>query len=136
MSNLLLVTVLLMISWQLVKISKENRERQKQLFFVKQKLQCCLEEIETQSPTQAENQMAYHHCAALGQSIAALHIQLQVAHKLWQINPFQAKHALSEAYELSSTLMQDIRQTVKTLKQTSPSQSSQTIFDITQSYKQ
>ncbi len=52
---------------------------------------------------------------ALGQAISALNIQLQVAHKLWQINPIQAQRSLYEAYMLSANLMQEIRQTVKTL---------------------
>lgn len=58
-------------------------------------------------------QVAHHTYSALGQAIAALIIQLQVAHKLWQINPIQAQRSLDEAYALSLSLMQDIRQTIK-----------------------
>jgi signal transduction histidine kinase len=54
---------------------------------------------------------------ALGQSIAALHIQLQVSQKLWQVNPTQSEKSLSEAYQMSKTLMQEVRQAVRLLDQ-------------------
>ncbi|MBD1858016.1 MULTISPECIES: histidine kinase dimerization/phosphoacceptor domain-containing protein [Leptolyngbya] len=56
----------------------------------------------------------------LGQSIAALNIQLQAAYKLWNLDPVQAMGLLHEAYSLSSTLLQDIRKTVKTLNSPHP----------------
>ncbi|OUL19353.1 hypothetical protein BV372_33505 [Nostoc sp. T09] len=49
----------------------------------------------------------------LGQSIVALNIQLQVAQKLWEINPIQAQESISQAYQLSSDLMQELRQVVR-----------------------
>lgn len=51
----------------------------------------------------------------LGQSIAALNIQLQVAQKLWQTNPNQAKESVSEAYHLSGVIMREVRETVRSL---------------------
>ncbi|NJO62313.1 MAG: histidine kinase [Richelia sp. RM2_1_2] len=55
----------------------------------------------------------------LGQSIAALHIQLQAAQKLWQVNPKLAEKSLSSAYEVSSTLMSEVRQIVKIMSESS-----------------
>jgi signal transduction histidine kinase len=131
MIDFILITALLIVSWQLVKITKVNQRKQQQLFIVQQTLQHCLDGFETAS-SKEPSQIAYQLCSTLGQSIAALQIQLQVAHKLWQINPFQAKHALLEAYELSSTLMQEIRQTVRTLKQTLPPDASTKACSSTQ----
>ena len=50
---------------------------------------------------------------ALGQSIMALNIQLQAAQKLSQINPIQSQQSLSQAYQLSSDLMQELRHIVR-----------------------
>ncbi len=66
---------------------------------------------------QEQNRIAHNLYDALGHSIAALHIQLQVAHKLWQVDPTQAQQSLSEAYQLSTTLMQEVRQAVRKLNQ-------------------
>lgn len=46
----------------------------------------------------------------LGQSIVSLNIQLQIAQKLWKINPLQAHNSIVQAYDLSGNIMQDIRQ--------------------------
>lgn len=51
----------------------------------------------------------------LGQSIAALNIQLQVAQKLWQSDPNQAQESVCEAYLLSGTIMREVRETVRNL---------------------
>lgn len=120
MSNVFLVTALVIVSLQLVKVTKANQKKYQQLTLTQQQLQYCFSEIATIAAIQKYHQMTHQGCAALGQSIAALHIQLQVAQKLWQINPTQAQQALQEAHELSASLMQDTRNIVKSLKQTLP----------------
>lgn len=50
---------------------------------------------------------------ALGQSIVALNIQLQAAQKLSQINPIQSQQSVFQAYQLSSQMMQELRQTLR-----------------------
>jgi Histidine kinase len=63
--------------------------------------------------TQAKNHELINLYKALGQSIMALNIQLQAAQKLSQINPIQSQQSLSQAYQLSSELMQELRHIVR-----------------------
>ncbi|BAY25305.1 periplasmic sensor signal transduction histidine kinase [Calothrix sp. NIES-2100] len=62
---------------------------------------------------QAKNNELINLYKALGQSIMALNIQLQAAQKLSQINPIQSQQSLSQAYQLSSELMQELRHMVR-----------------------
>ncbi len=109
---LLSATIFLTLVWQLLKVTRRNRQNHYQLIIAHQQLQ-----------NYALLQHKSHHLVdfhnALGQSIAALHIQLQVAQKLWQVNPAQAQESLSEAYQLSSTMMCEVRQIVKDFNQES-----------------
>ena len=95
----LVLAIFLMLVWQLVKIIYTNRQNHRQLIIIDKQLQ-----------NYALLQEKNHE---LGQSIAALHIQLQVAQKLWQVNPKQAQQSLGEAYQLSGTVMHEVRQIVK-----------------------
>jgi predicted PurR-regulated permease PerM len=87
---IILLIVLLIVCWRLIKLEQLNRQYQHLI------------------------QLQQQHYPNLGQSIAALTIQLQVVSKLWQVNPVQAQQSLFEAYALSTSLMQEIRQTIKT----------------------
>ncbi|MBD2204527.1 histidine kinase dimerization/phosphoacceptor domain-containing protein [Calothrix sp. FACHB-1219] len=49
----------------------------------------------------------------LGQSIMALNIQLQAAQKLSHIDPKQSQQSVSQAYQLSSEVMQELRQILR-----------------------
>jgi hypothetical protein len=93
MITLLLLIALLITSWRLMKLAQLNRQYQR---------------------------LICQSYPDLGQSIAALNIQIQAAYKLWNLDPVQAMRLLHEAYSLSSSLMQDIRQTVKTLNSSYP----------------
>lgn len=110
----LLVTLFLTLVWQLVKIIFTNRQKHQQLILAQQELQRCALQIGL-AAMQEKNHNLLDFYSALGHSIAALHIQLQVAQKLWQINPSQAQQSLSEAYQLTSSLMHEIRQVVKSV---------------------
>ena len=114
---LLLATLFLLLVWQLGKVIYTNCQNQQLLLAEKQ--------IESYAPQNEfavmleKNHDTLNFYNGLGHSIAALHIQLQVAQKLWQINPTQAQESLLEAYQLSSTLMQEVRQVVRILSQDS-----------------
>ncbi|NJL61913.1 MAG: hypothetical protein HC903_08865 [Methylacidiphilales bacterium] len=54
-----------------------------------------------------------------GQSIAALHIQLQVTEKLWIVSPEQSQESLSEAFKLSASLMSEVRERVREMEPSS-----------------
>lgn len=111
---ILLATLSLTLVWQLVIIYK-NRQKHQQLILAQQQLQSCAVQMGNLVAMQEKNHNLLDFYNALGQSIAALHIQLQVAQKLWQINPTQAQQSLSEAYQLTSGMMHEIRQIVKSI---------------------
>ena len=112
--NVLLATLFVTLVWQLVIICK-NRQNHQQLILAQQQLQTCAAQMGNLAAMQEKNHNLLDFYNTLGQSIAALHIQLQVAQKLWQINPTQAQQSLSEAYQLTSDMMHKIRQIVKSI---------------------
>lgn len=103
---LVLATIFLTLVWQLVKVINTNRQNHHQLIMADKQL-------EDYALLQEKNDDLVDFHNELGQSIAALHIQLQVAQKLWQVNPKQAQQSLGEAYQLSGTVMHEVRQVVK-----------------------
>ncbi|ARV59607.1 hypothetical protein BZZ01_14070 [Nostocales cyanobacterium HT-58-2] len=119
MTILFLVTFLPILSWQLLKIIYTNHQKSQKLkiTIAKEQLQHYTTELRNLAALQEQNRIALNFYDAIGHSIAALNIQLQVAHKLWQVDPTQAQHSLSEAYKLSTILMQEVRQTVRSLNQ-------------------
>lgn len=123
MTALLLGMVLLLV-WQLVRIIRSCHRNHQQLILAHEQLRQYAVEIGTLTAVRERNRVAHHFYRALGQSFAALHIQLQTAYKLRHINPDQAQKSLGEAYQLSSVIMGEIRQAVKTLSQDSLNESS------------
>jgi signal transduction histidine kinase len=119
-----LLGVVLLLVWQLVKVISTYRRKHQQLTLAHEQLRQYALQIGTLTAVRERNHLAHHFYRALGQSFAALHIQLQTAYKLRQINPDQAQKSLAEAYQLSSVIMREIRQTVKTLSQDSLNESS------------
>jgi signal transduction histidine kinase len=108
----LVSSIFLTLVWQLVKVIHTNHQNQHQLIMARKQLQ-------NYALLQEKNHDLVDFHNALGQSIAALHIQLQVAQKLWQVNPKQAQQSLCEAYQLSGTVMHEVRQVVKNFNQES-----------------
>jgi signal transduction histidine kinase len=108
---LVFATIFLTLVWQLLNIHT-NRQNHHQLMMASKQLQnyALLQE-------KNHNLVDFHN--TLGQSIAALHIQLQVAQKLWQVNPKEAQQSLCEAYQLSGIVMHDVREIVKEFNQDS-----------------
>lgn len=68
------------------------------------------------SALQERNRIARDIHDSLGQALTALNIQLQTAVKLWQIDPVKAQQFLAEAQRLGSSAIQEVRQTVSTLR--------------------
>lgn len=116
---LLLATLFSTLVWQGLKVWYANHQKYQQLMLAQKQLQSYALQIDNFAAMQEKNHNLLNFYNALGQSIAALHIQLQVAQKLWQINPVQAQESLFEAYQLSITLMHEVRQTVRNTSQDS-----------------
>jgi two-component sensor histidine kinase len=72
------------------------------------------------SASQERNRIARDLHDSLGQALTALNIQLQTAVKLWQLDPSRAEQFLEEAQRLGSTAVQEVRQTVRTLRMDCP----------------
>ncbi|MBE9215541.1 histidine kinase dimerization/phosphoacceptor domain-containing protein [Plectonema cf. radiosum LEGE 06105] len=124
MVNILLIGILILTLWRLVKIIYNRQYQQlrlaEKLQIYASQMSCftvIAEKISPQDKLSQQNSLDFYQ--ELGQSIAALHIQLQAAQKLWQVNPKLAEKSLSSAYEVSSTLMSEVRQIVKIMSENS-----------------
>ncbi len=115
---ILMLTILcLILLGQSIHLGLANLYKHQQLQLIQEQLQKY--EIETVSfaVIQENNHNLIEFYYGLGQSIAALHIQLQAAHKLWQMNPLQAQNSLLQAYHLSGSIMQEIRGIVRSIEE-------------------
>lgn len=72
--------------------------------------------IEDQATLQERNRIARDIHDSLGHSLTALNLQLETALKLFSANPEKAKMFLTEAKRLGSTALQDVRQSVSTMR--------------------
>ncbi|BAZ16887.1 integral membrane sensor signal transduction histidine kinase [Calothrix sp. NIES-4071] len=117
MLPVLLLTILLLTLWYLVKGVHANHQRHCELIITQEYLQSSAFDARSYADIAAQNQDLVKIYNGMGQSLAALHIQLQVAQKLWQLNPTQAQQSLKEAYQLSGSLMYEVRHIVKSLSQ-------------------
>ncbi|MDZ7962058.1 MAG: histidine kinase dimerization/phosphoacceptor domain-containing protein [Aulosira sp. DedQUE10] len=95
---LLLTMGCLILVWRLVNALCTYREKYQELLLIQDK-----------------NHELINLYKTLGQSMMALNIQLQAAQKLWQIKPTEAQHSVTEAYQLSGELMQELRQIVRSM---------------------
>ena len=73
-------------------------------------------QVEVLATTQERNRIARDIHDALGHSLTALAVHLEAVHKLWPVDPAQARTLLSEAQELAQTALKDVRQSVATLR--------------------
>lgn len=116
MLPVLLSIILLLTLLYLVKTVRTNHQKHCEIT-LQEYLQSYVLEADSYAHILAQNRDLQNTYNGIGQSLAALHIQIQVAQKLWQINPTQAQQSLSEAYQLSGSLMYEVRSTVKSLNQ-------------------
>lgn len=72
--------------------------------------------IEDQATLQERNRIARDIHDSLGHSLTALNLQLETALKLWSTNPEKAAQFLMQAKRLGSTALQDVRQSVSTMR--------------------
>ncbi|HEY9727584.1 MAG TPA: sensor histidine kinase [Chroococcales cyanobacterium] len=72
--------------------------------------------IEDQATLQERNRIARDIHDSLGHSLTALNLQLETALKLWSANPDKAAQFLMQAKRLGSTALQDVRQSVSTMR--------------------
>jgi glucose-6-phosphate-specific signal transduction histidine kinase len=114
---LLLISILLLVLiWKLVNVIYTNHQHYRQLISFQKKVYFYNSQMETLMEMQEKNQDLIDLYNDFGQSIAALHIQLKVAEKLWEISPQQSQESLSEASKLSASLMSEVRERVREME--------------------
>ena len=94
-----------------------ERESQQRLQQANQRLQSSAQEIEKLAMDQERNRIARDIHDSLGHSLTALNVQLESALKLWDKNPAKAQQFLSQAKRLGTQSLQEVRQSVATLRQ-------------------
>jgi signal transduction histidine kinase len=109
--GLALVFVLLLMN----AVLSERQSREK-LAIANEKLRQYALKIENQATLEERNRIAREIHDSLGHSLTALNLQLETALKLWQSNPSKAQSFLARAKELGSKALQDVRQSVSTMR--------------------
>lgn len=112
---ILLAILCLFLLIQLTYLRLTNLDKNKQIELICEELQKYEIQIVNFTAIENNNHNLMEFYYALGHSVAALHIQLQAAQKLWKMNPSQAHHSIVQAYDLSGNMMQDIRQIFQTI---------------------
>ncbi|MBD2204528.1 sensor histidine kinase [Calothrix sp. FACHB-1219] len=87
-----------------------------QLNHMHQQLWQCVLEFANLSATQERNRIARELHDSLGHALTALNFQLQTASKLCKPDPNQAQEFINEAHRLVAIATQEVRQSVKALR--------------------
>jgi signal transduction histidine kinase len=93
-----------------------ERQTREKLTIAHEKLRQYALRIEDQATLQERNRIGREIHDSLGHSLTALNLQLETALKLWESNPVKAKTFLARAKELGSKSLQDVRQSVSTMR--------------------
>jgi signal transduction histidine kinase len=109
--GLSLVFVLLLMN----AVISERQSREKLAIANDQLRQYALR-IENQATLQERTRIAREIHDSLGHSLTALNLQLEIALKLWQSNPTKAQTFLAQAKNLGSQALQEVRQSVSTIR--------------------
>lgn len=109
--GLSLVFVLLLMN----AVISERQSREKLAIANDQLRQYALR-IENQATLQERTRIAREIHDSLGHSLTALNLQLEIALKLWQSNPAKAQTFLAQAKNLGSQALQEVRQSVSTMR--------------------
>lgn len=93
-----------------------ERQSREKLAIANEKLRQYALKIENQATLEERNRIAREIHDSLGHSLTALNLQLETALKLWQSNPTKAQAFLARAKELGSKSLNDVRQSVSTMR--------------------
>lgn len=109
--GLTLVFVLLFMNAMIAE--RQSREK---LAIANEQLRKYALRIENQATLQERNRIARDIHDSLGHSLTALNLQLETALKLWSSDPARAAPFLKQAKQLGSQALQEVRQSVSTLR--------------------
>jgi signal transduction histidine kinase len=93
-----------------------ERQSRENLAIANEKLRRYAIQIENQATLEERNRIAREIHDSLGHSLTALNLQLETAIKLSQSSPAKATEFLVRAKELGSKALQDVRQSVSTMR--------------------
>ncbi|MCG6133760.1 MAG: sensor histidine kinase [Nostoc sp. LLA-1] len=93
-----------------------ERQSREKLAIANEKLRQYALKIENQATLEERNRIAREIHDSLGHSLTALNLQLETALKLWTSNPDKAQTFLARAKELGSKSLNDVRQSVSTMR--------------------
>jgi signal transduction histidine kinase len=93
-----------------------ERQSREELAVANEKLRLYALRIENQATLEERNRIAREIHDSLGHSLTALNLQLETALKLSQSNPDKAQCFLARAKELGSKALQDVRNSVSTMR--------------------
>ena len=94
-----------------------ERQMRQQLAQAHEQLQQYSQKIEELATVQERNRIARDIHDSLGHALTSLNIQMQTAVKLWEKEPVQARSFLTQAQQLGKTAMQEVRQSISTLRE-------------------
>ena len=94
-----------------------ERQMRQQLARAHEQLQQYAQKIEELAAVQERNRIARDIHDSLGHALTSLNIQMQTAVKLWSKEPVQARSFLTQAQQLGKIAMQEVRQSISTLRQ-------------------
>lgn len=83
-------------------------------------------QIEDLAALQERKRIARDIHDSLGNALTSLNIQLQTAHKLWSLDPTLAEKFLTEAQRLGAIAIQEVRQSVRSMREIVPLEQSLT----------
>lgn len=115
---LVALVYLLCLSFVLIMMNALLAERRSrdQLALAHQQLQDYALRIEDQAMLEERNRIARDIHDSLGHALTGVNLQMEAVLKLWDQDPIQAKALLQEAKQLGSTSLQEVRQSVATLR--------------------
>jgi signal transduction histidine kinase len=107
----------LFLVFMLVNTLLSERQAQKDLAIAHQQLRQYAFQAEELAAIQERNRIARDIHDSLGHALMALNVQLQTAVILWQHEPVRAEPFLRQAQQLSITAMQEVRKSVRALRE-------------------
>lgn len=102
---------------KLISTLLSERQAKEQLAVAHEQLRQYALQIEELAAVQERNHIAREIHDSLGHTLTAHNIQLQTAVKLWQRDPNQAQPFLEQAQRLAATAMQEVRRSVRALRE-------------------
>jgi signal transduction histidine kinase len=116
MSSMLLLGLVLVFLQLLINAALSERRSRQQLALANQQLRQYALRVEDVATLQERNRIAREIHDSLGHSLTASNLHVAAALRLLESDPDEARELLLEAKQLGSTALQEVRQSVSTLR--------------------